>query len=189
MKRCGIIGTLLVLALLVGCSNQPYVVTDYLSDYDFTRLKTFAVADTPSNNKDNILISPFTFSHVHTLVERELDRRYELSADGAKPDFIVSYNIVIEEKIDPGTYDRMYGYGYYGRGYRYYPSPLFYGTTGSPRIYNQGNLIIDIVDGDTEKPIWRGVSEKRLRSGLTPQQQREILSEAVVQVLAKFPPI
>ena len=83
----------------------------------------------------------------------------------------------------------MYGFGYYGRGYRYYPSPLFYGTTGAPRIYNQGNLIIDIVDGKTDKPIWRGVSEKRLRSGLTPQQQREILSEAVVQVLSKFPPI
>jgi len=189
MKRCGLISALLALTVLVGCSNQPYVVTDYLTDYDFSQLKTYSVADTQSNTKDNILISPFTFSHIHSLLERELDRRYQPVADDAKADFVVTYNIVIEEKIDPGTYDRMYGFGYYGRGYRYYPSPLFYGSTGSARVYNQGNLIIDIVDGKTDKPIWGGVSEKRLRSGLTPQQQREILSEAVVQVLSKFPPI
>lgn len=70
-----------------------------------------------------------------------------------------------------------------------YPGPLFYGTTGGPRVYSQGNLIIDLVDGKTEKPIWRGVSEKRLRTGLSPAQQREVLTNAVQEVLATFPPI
>jgi len=50
-------------------------------------------------------------------------------------------------------------------------------------------LIVDLVDAKTEKPIWRGVSEKRLRQGLTPQEQREVLTNAVREVLAKFPPI
>jgi hypothetical protein len=50
-------------------------------------------------------------------------------------------------------------------------------------------LIIDIVDGKTQKPIWRGVSAKRLRHHLTPQQQRDVLTNAVHEVLANFPPV
>ncbi|MGB3611548.1 MAG: DUF4136 domain-containing protein [Cellvibrio sp.] len=190
MIRFSLMGLLLSLALLSACSNKPYVVTDHLSGYDFSALKTYQVAEARQDTKDEILISPFTFSHIHNVVDRELAQRYQQAAGEIKPDFVVNYHIVIEEKLDPGTYDRLYGYGYYGRGYRYYhPSPLFYGTTGAPRIYNQGSLIIDIVDAKTEKPIWRGVSEKRLRSGLTPQQQREILTGAVIEIISKFPPI
>ncbi|HSX83910.1 MAG TPA: DUF4136 domain-containing protein [Cellvibrio sp.] len=183
-------GLLLTLALLGACSNKPYVVTDYLSGYDFSALKTYHVAEARQETKDEILISPFTFSHIHSVIDRELAQSYQQAPAETKPDFLVNYHIVIEEKLDPGTYDRLYGYGYYGRGYRYYyPAPLFYGTTGSPRVYNQGSLIVDIVDAKTEKPIWRGVSEKRLRSGLTPQEQREILTSAVIEIINKFPPM
>lgn len=175
--------------LMAGCSNKPYVVTDYDTDYNFAALRTFTVAETQQDTKDNLLISPFTFSHIHNVVEQEFGQRYQKADDKASADFIINYHIVIEEKLDPGSYDRLYGFGYYGRGYRYYPSPLFYGTTGGPRVYNQGSLIVDLVDAKTEKPIWRGVSEKRLRSGLTPAQQRTILTNAVREVMAAFPPI
>lgn len=190
MIRFNLMSLLLSLALLSACSNKPYVVTDHLSGYDFSALKTYQVTEPRQETKDEILISPFTFSHIHNVIDRELAQRYQSAPADAKPDFLVNYHIVIEEKLDPGTYDRLYGYGYYGRGYRYYhPSPLFYGTTGAPRVYNQGSLIIDIVDAKTDKPIWRGVSEKRLRSGLTPQQQREVLTGAVIEIMSKFPPI
>ena len=189
MKGVRFLSLLCLVALIVGCSNTPRVVTDYDTAYNFSALKTFAVAETKQDTKDNLLISPFTFSHIHNMVGQEFGQRYQQVDEGAQPDFIVNYHIVIEEKLDPGSYDRLYGFGYYGRGYRYYPSPLFMGTTGAPRVYNQGSLIIDLVDAKTEKPIWRGVSEKRLRNSLTPQQQREILTNAVREVLAKFPPI
>jgi hypothetical protein len=46
-----------------------------------------------------------------------------------------------------------------------------------------------MVDAKTQQPIWRGVSEKRLNRGLSPQEQRQILSSSVLEVLAKFPPV
>lgn len=189
MKSFRKLGLVCLALFFVGCSNKPYVVTDYDTGYDFSALRTFAVVKTRQDSTENILISPFTFSHIHNLLEQEFSQQYQqITGDGA-PDFLVHYHIVIEEKLDPGSYDRLYGYGFYGRGYRYHPSPLFYGTTGGPRIYNQGSLIIDLIDAKTKKPIWRGVSEKRLRSGLTPAQQREILTNAVREILAAFPPI
>lgn len=189
MKGLRLFGLLCLAMLVVACTNTPRVTTDYDTAYDFGALKVFSVAETKQDTKDNLLISPFTFSHIHNLVGQEFGQRYLQVSDPADADFIVHYHIVIEEKLDPGSYDRLYGFGYYGRGYRYYPSPLFMGTTGAPRVYNQGSLIIDLIDAKTEKPIWRGVSEKRLRNSLTPQQQREILTNAVREVLASFPPI
>lgn len=175
--------------LFAGCTTQPYVETDHQANYAFSALKTFNVAETKQDAKENILISPFTLSHIHSALENELAKRYQSAATGAKPDFTVNYHVVVEEKIDPRSYDSLYGYGFYGRGYYRYPYPYFYGPNAGLRVYNQGSLIIDIVDTKTGKPIWRGVSEKRLSRGMAPQQQREVLSQAVTEVIAHFPPV
>ncbi len=179
---------MLGIAFLIGCSSKPYVETDHQAGFDFASLKSFSVAETKQASKEDILISPFTLSHIHSTLETELGKRYQAAAANAKPDFIVSYHVVVEEKIDPRSYNDIYGFGYYGVGYRY-PRPYFLGTNTGLRVYNQGSLIIDIVDGKTDKPIWRGVSEKRLSRSMAPQQQREVLSKAVVEVLSQFPPV
>lgn len=189
MRQLSVLLVVMSALIFSGCTSQPRVETDYQADFDFSALKTFEVAETKQDNKESILISPFTFSHIHSVVESELTKRYQSAATGAKPDFIVSYHIVIEEKLDPRSYNDLYGFGYYGRGYYRYPSPFFYGPNAGVRVYNQGSLIIDIVDAKADKPIWRGVSEKRLSNDMPPQQQREVLSRAVTEVIAQFPPI
>lgn len=188
MKSLNWLVMVMAALLFAGCSSKPYVETDHQAGFDFSSLKTFSVAETKQDAKENILISPFTLSHIHAALESELGKRYQSTAAGAKPDFIVSYHVVVEEKIDPRSYDDLYGYGFYGRGYRY-PRPFFHGTGVGLRVYNQGSLIVDITDAKTEKPIWRGVSEKRLSRGMAPQSQREVLSRAVSEVLAQFPPV
>lgn len=173
----------------VGCTNKPYVETDHQADFNFALLKTFNVAENKQDTKADILISPFTLSHIHAVLVSELGKRYQAPASGAASDFTVNYHVVVEEKIDPRSYDSLYGYGFYGRGYHRYGSPFFYGPNAGVRVYNQGSLIIDIVDTKTNKPIWRGVSEKRLNRSMAPQQQREVLSKAVTEVIAQFPPV
>lgn len=181
--------------LIAGCSSQPNVETDHQIDFDFSVLKTFEVSEPKQDTQDSVLVSPFTLAHIHSSLEAELAKRYQSAATGAKPDFTVSYHVVIEEKIDPNSYNSLYGYGYggyggygyYGRGY-YHPWP-YYGYNTGVRVYNQGSLIIDITDAKTGKPLWRGVSEKRLGRSMAPQQQREVLSAAVTEVMAHFPPV
>lgn len=189
MKTSSLWFLLVSFIFVAGCSNKPYVETDYQADFNFALLKTFDVAETKQDTKENILISPFTLGHIHAVLEAELSKRYQVPAAGAAPDFIVNYHVVVEEKIDPRSYDSLYGYGFYGRGYHRYGSPFFYGPNAGVRVYNQGSLIIDIVDAKTNKPIWRGVSEKRLSRSMAPQQQREVLSAAVTEVIAQFPPV
>ncbi|MET0356776.1 MAG: DUF4136 domain-containing protein [Cellvibrio sp.] len=189
MRNLGVLGLILAIFCLSACATKPYVVTDYEQSYNFAALKTFSLKSEKRDTKENILISPFTFSHIHSVVNSELSKRYQAAAENTPADFLVTYHVVLEEKLDPSTYDELYGFGYWGRGYRY-PSPFFYHPPlGGVRVYNQGSLIIDMVDAKTQQPIWRGVSEKRLSRSLTPQKQREILTSAVLEVLAQFPPV
>ena len=189
MRNLGVLSLIVAIFCLSACATKPYVATDYEAGYNFAALKTFTLKSEKQDTKENILISPFTFSHIHSVVNTELSKRYQAVAENASPDFLVSYHVVMEEKLDPSTYDELYGYGFWGRGYRY-PSPLFYHPPlGGVRVYNQGSLIIDMVDAKTQQPIWRGVSEKRLSRSLSPQKQREILSSAVQEVLTQFPPV
>jgi hypothetical protein len=175
-----------LVVMAVGCSNTPYVDTDYNSKVNFAALQTYAIAPTKQDVGENLLISPFTFSHLEQVIEQDLSSRYRYISGKAVPDFVVSYHVVIEEKLDPRTYNDMYGFGYWGRGY-YYPRSYFYGLNSGVRTYNQGSLIIDIADANG-KPLWRGVSQKRLSRGLSQPMQRQVLSEAVTEVLSQFPP-
>ncbi|MFO1388772.1 DUF4136 domain-containing protein [Cellvibrio sp.] len=190
MFKTSFFSLLLVIFGLSGCATKPYVATDYEASYNFAALKSFAIKSAKQDTKENILISPFTLTHIHGLVISELSKRYQSVSESAAPDFLVTYHVVMEDKLEPTAYDQMYGYGFWGRGYRY-PSPLFYRPAydGGVRVYNQGSLIIDMVDAKTQQPIWRGVSEKRLSKSLSPQKQREILTSAVMEVLAQFPPV
>ena len=190
MSRLGILGFVFSALVISGCAIKPRVSTDYEDNYNFAALKTFSVKEAKQDTKENLLISPFTLSHIHALVNSELSKRYQAISGDAAPDFYVSYHVVMEEKLDPRSYDELYGFGYWGRGYRY-PSPMFYhpGFDSEISVYNQGSLIIDMVDAKTQQPIWRGVSEKRLNRGLSPQQQRQILADAVMEVRAQFPPV
>jgi hypothetical protein len=181
---------LVLLSLLASCTVRPPVNTDHESGYDFSTLKSFQVLASTQDTKQDILVSPFTLSHIHQALEVELSKRYTFIAADQKPDFVVTFHVIIEEKIDPRSYDEIYGFGFYGRGYYRSPypySPFFYG----PRLstFKQGSLIIDIADAKDNKPIWRGVSEKRLARFMSPVQQREVLSQAVVEVLSQFPPV
>lgn len=188
MIKAGFLTLLFAIFCLSGCATKPRVSTDYDASYNFAALKLFTVKSAKQDTKENILISPFTLSHIHSLVNSELAKRYQSAGESSASDFYVTYHVVMEEKLEPSAYDQMYGFGY--RGYRY-PSSIFYRPhlDGGVRVYNQGSLIIDMVDAKTQQPIWRGISEKRLGRGSSPQQQREILTSAVLEVLAQFPPV
>ncbi|WP_111643043.1 DUF4136 domain-containing protein [Marinimicrobium alkaliphilum] len=175
--------------VMAACSRTPQVVTDHDTTYDFSGLRTFEVLPSSQVGEGrSVLISPFTFNHLRHVVERELGLRYaRLDQDDERtPDFTVRYHVVMEERLDVRAYDQRYGFGYYGYRYRpmfmYHPGP-------APRVYRQGTLILDMVDNRSGEPIWRGISEQRLRDGMRPEEQRELLERVAKEMLSQFPPV
>jgi len=175
--------------VLVACSSQPSAVTDFDPGYDFAGLKTFYVLETKQGEESpqSLLVSPFTLGHLHGVIQQNLNQRYQRVDTPEQADFLVRYHVVLEDRLDARHYNSYYGYGHHGF------SSHFYGhghhSHGSrAQVYRQGSLILDMVDAKTEEPIWRGVSEERLRDSYTPQERRKILSAAANFTLSKFPP-
>ncbi|MBI4971682.1 MAG: DUF4136 domain-containing protein [Candidatus Omnitrophica bacterium] len=91
-------------------------------------------------------------------------------------DFLMTYHNVLQQKMSFQTI------GNYGWTEPYYFQPQTYSY-----YYTEGTLIIDIIDRQSEKLVWRGTSV-RVVSESTPEALDRKINEAVSQLLEKFPP-
>ena len=53
--------------------------------------------------------------------------------------------------------------------------------------YDQGQLIIDMMDPKTQKILWRGMASDQLYDLDTPQERTEYINKAVAKILESFP--
>jgi hypothetical protein len=80
---------------------------------------------------------------------------------------------------------------YYGRGYRGRRGGVYTGWGGSAvdvRQYTEGTLIIDILEPNGERLVWRGTGTTRLREEKDPQKRIQKINAGVEKILAQFPP-
>jgi hypothetical protein len=56
------------------------------------------------------------------------------------------------------------------------------------RQYEEGSLIIDIVDNAEDELVWRGVASKSLPSNPTPEKIDKIIDQVVTKAMENFPP-
>lgn len=101
------------------------------------------------------------------------------------PDFKVGWHGAIDQKLDVGTMDTYYGYGW-GPWY----SPYYAGAAPQTyvREYEEGTLILDVVDATSNKLVWRGTAQAELSSSSSAEKRQERLNEAVDKILEDFPP-
>jgi uncharacterized protein DUF4136 len=101
------------------------------------------------------------------------------------PDFKVGWHGAIDQKLDVNTMDSYYGYGW---GPWYGP----YYTAAVPhtyvREYEEGTLILDVVDAASNKLVWRGTAQAELSSKSSVEKRQERLNEAVEKIFEDFPP-
>jgi hypothetical protein len=104
------------------------------------------------------------------------------------PDLIVAYDLAVDSSQAPQDYTFPAGFGY---GYSYWFGYRFRYTTTGLADYQPiqalplGTLVIDIIDPDTNRLLWRGYSE----AGINPtSQDMERINLAVADIMSQFPP-
>ena len=158
--------------LLVGCSTIS-VNQDYDPGYDFSKLKTFGfIPISPEAGIDQINANRFGDA-----IKNEMTAKgYTVSE---KADFGVAILFGKETKTNITTYG--YGYGpYWGR----------YGGTTNVDVsqYDEGTLIIDIIDLNKKELVWRGTGTGAINPNATVEERTANINNAVAQILAQFPP-
>lgn len=189
MKKLLRFGTIMGLLVLCGACASIRVNTDYNPAYDFTQLKTYSWLDTgTAPSSDARINNDIVVARVRAAVEKSLAAKGYTRVDGATADFQVSWLGAINKKLRIDTIDHFYspyGYGalardpYWGGGMR----------TTTAREYEEGTLIIDILDPVHHTLVWRSAGTDRLEGSNDPAKANQDMDDAVATIMANFPPV
>ncbi len=162
------------------------VIRDYDRSVDLSKYKTFDWVKQESppiirveESADPRLSSEVLDNQIHSLVEKELEKKGFRKATNDSPDFLVSY--VAIGKLDLSSPQRdthsssQLSYGH---------SRPFYNTGNDYRLQRKGTLTIDIVDGATNKLAWRGSATDTFSEAKDAPKKVE---KAIKKMFKKFP--
>lgn len=150
---------------LVGCASAQ-VNTDYDQNTHFADYHTYAWMNT---TRMSAMQQATLFDRrLRTAVESQLAAKGLRKAEaGGEPDILLVYHAGVEDKLD------VQQWGYFGRRW-------------DVREYQQGTLVIDVVDAKSMSLVWRGTASGETNPS---NPSTEKLNQAVQKMFERFPPI
>jgi hypothetical protein len=117
----------------------------------------------------------FFRDYVTGAIERELAGRGFRQASGGEPDLLVHYHASVSQKVDVHEADYPYGYCY---------------ENCEARVveFEQGTLVVDLVDRRTSKVVWRGWAQDTMTGVIDNQDRLEKqVDEGVTKMMKLLP--
>ncbi|RDH82990.1 MAG: hypothetical protein DIZ80_12055 [endosymbiont of Galathealinum brachiosum] len=186
MRLGNIITTSIALIFLSGCSTLS-VDYDFDQKANFSQYKKYDWLPFPKDMK----VDELNRARFVTAVENNLASK-GFNQNSSNPDFVIATHFGKENKVDITNWGYTYApNGYYGGyGYRHRGYAGSYANTGGVSVYEyeQGTLILDLVDANTRKLIWRATAKAIVSPASTPEKQTEKIENAVQEILQNFPP-
>jgi hypothetical protein len=150
---------------LISCSSVA-VKSDFDANANFAQYKTFDFMPHPGGN-------PLHNKRVEAAIEQELVAKGMQKQAAGRPDLLVAYHTNVKDKIDVDTYG--YRYGRYGRRV---------GTYTTVQKYQQGTVVVDLVDAKEKELVWRGWAKGEASDSVS----KEKIDNTIAKILAKYPP-
>jgi hypothetical protein len=183
---------IILLLLFSGCAKTipVEVSTDYDRSANFSTYTTFKwYQESPTAHRDSTRnYDSFLDKRIKASVEANLARK-GFRMVTSSPDVLVAYDVKVVTKQEvrpdysygPGWYGGYgYWYGYrYNYGYSRFAQPMYIDQ------YQDGTIIIDLVDAKDNELIWRGWGQMEVGSANVTEAE---VNKIVGKILAKYPP-
>jgi hypothetical protein len=142
---------------------------------DLSRYQTFdwGPADALPTGDPRLDRDPFFKDHVQGAVEKGLFARGLRLPDTGPPDVLIHYHAHISKRIDVNRIDRDSGYGYCSQP----------GCPSDVVQYEAGTLVLDMVDAQTNRLIWRGWAQNSVADMLA---HRDVMAKTIDQAIARM---
>ncbi len=180
----------MILGLVLSACATVSTSTDYDPAANFSALKTYDWAGPQPITGNPRLDSDILHTRIRNAVERELATMGYRKVTSGEPDFKVAYHVGLEDKLDVTSftyYDYDYPAYYHGRA-GFGPSAAWPQTETHVYQYEEGTLLLDIVDPLTNKLIWRGTAKAEVDPNQSSEKKEAKINKAVQKLLSKFPP-
>jgi hypothetical protein len=165
-------------AATVACA--PMTVSSHVqSGLDVSRYHTYdwGPADALPASDPRLTNNAFYRDHVQGAIEKQMaSRGYTQAPAGGSPDLLIHYHAVVDTRLDVNRVDREHGY--------------CYDESCAARVveYDQGTLVLDVVDAKTNRVIWRGWAQKTVEGVLNDEARLERqVDDAVTRMFERFP--
>jgi hypothetical protein len=185
--RASIMGSVATMALvLAACAPAAEVQTDVAPAADLSSLRTFHVVeaseylgDTQPGETHPPFANSATSRALGQDIAADLERR-GYTVNDQSPDVLVEYGTAVRG-ADNAT-DESYNYVWRGKDWRGWgPGP----NDATPAEYDQGAVIIDVVDAKTNQLLWRGHGPASTSDDVAVSVKG--LDQAVDAILGQFP--
>jgi len=190
VKTCGrflpAFSIALAIALIqAGCAAR--VRTDFDHGADFSSYQTFdwiapprsASSDAQLDSQDPFANNSLLDKRLRAAVDRVLKSRGFRKTAREDSDIRLNYHVIFRDKLVASGSD----FGYYNR-HRH--GGFSSGFNFSVRQYQEGTIIVDIVDRAKDQLVWRGWVASRNNDGSYDEAE---ISRIVQSILERFPPI
>ncbi|MBW2659663.1 MAG: DUF4136 domain-containing protein [Deltaproteobacteria bacterium] len=175
---------LLIAMLAVSCV-PVHVETDTIAGTDFSAIKVFSWLETTTAPGNDVRVNnPALAALVRAAVEKELKKKgFTRGEDG---DFLVNWLGAIKGKVREESIQHFYsGYGYQTMSGAIAGDTATAGTVGT---YEDGTIVIDILDPQKHELLWRGAGTRRLLKDMDEAQVAGYVNLSVAEILKNFPP-
>jgi hypothetical protein len=181
-------------ASLAACSTVQ-VDSEYDKEANFARLKTFRWVDAPPVAVGDPRVEDTVLqARVQLAVNRELEAKGLRRVGAGDADLLVNYYVTVEEKMTGENVNDKYGYspggGWTQGAHQGWSWGL--GTYDTPSVpttyYEEGTVIIDMVDPTTKQLIWRGTAKTVVNLDNDAEIRRQRLNEAIQRIFTQYPP-
>ncbi|MBS1657511.1 MAG: DUF4136 domain-containing protein [Bacteroidetes bacterium] len=173
----GISFALFVIAgfLFSSCAPTLQVHTDYDHSANFSQYHTFAMAKLTEEQQS---LNELNAERIISAVKSQMTAK-GFQENTTNPDLIVNAVTVIKQQ-------NQLNVNTYGAGGLYRPYLGFGGGTVTESSYDDGTLIIDVIDNKTNKLIWEGTGNTQANQQLSNPDQT--IPQWIQQIMAGFPP-
>jgi Domain of unknown function (DUF4136) len=160
-----------VAGIAAACSSIS-ANSDYDQSYDFSTLHNYAWAEISGDKQQADQIS---LKRVMDATDQALVSKGFTKTEPSQASFLVAIQTGKQQEQQYTTY----GMGAWRAGGM---------STTTEQTYDEGTLIIDIVDAQKKQLVWRGSANGTLDPSASTQKKTENTNEAVSKILANFPP-
>lgn len=168
--------------MLGACSTTYTPEVDKSSQYDFASVETFNVIG--DDLLRNPMISDMDRARLDSAIETSLESLGKSSDDQGNADILVSYFIVTKDKVKVNSsYGGAYHAGCYRCGYRYGAGTSHVNT----KDYVEGTLVLDIIDNETKKSVYRSTLVKPLKSYDSIEEREQAINKMVESMIQQLP--
>ena len=180
-----------VVAAAVGVVQAGMKVkVEFDKEYDFSKAKTFGwhpdgageVKILERTGDDPEAIRTKWEPTIKDAVEQELAKSGIVPVTSGTPDLMLHYYFLAGPNSESQYRGQFIG------AIPPWGVPDFEMTTSSLKIFEEGTLILDIIDGPKRQIAWRGIARAEVNRQNSAAKRAERVREGIRELLKKFPP-